>query len=108
MFKSRKNRYDHQREREDIVAMRANSLEWVQKYRERGYCIFYQEELGFSIMSQGKVWQEDGGEIMYKVPCGSGDCAIALIWALRKPVSWMVACLYAMVPCRIIITITRR
>jgi hypothetical protein len=39
IFKSRKNHYDHQREREDIVVVRANYLEWVQKYRERGYCI---------------------------------------------------------------------
>jgi hypothetical protein len=38
MFKSRKNHYDHQRELEDIVAMRANYLEWVQKFCERGYC----------------------------------------------------------------------
>jgi hypothetical protein len=76
MFKSRKDQYDHQREREDIVVMRANYLEWVQKYRERGYCIFNQDKTWvFNNMSQGKVWQEDGGEIMYKVPSGSGDRA---------------------------------
>jgi hypothetical protein len=27
-------------------------------------------------MCQSKVWQEDGGEIMYKVPSVSGDRAI--------------------------------
>jgi hypothetical protein len=76
MFKSRKNHYDLQREREDIVVLRANHLEWVQKYLGRGYCIFYQDETCiFKNMSQGKVWQEDAGEIMYKVPSGSGDRA---------------------------------
>jgi hypothetical protein len=55
MFKSRKNHY-HQRELEDIVAMRATYLEWVQKYCERGYYVFYQEETWvFQNMSQGKV-----------------------------------------------------
>jgi hypothetical protein len=80
MFKSRKNQYDRQREREDIVVMRATYLEWVQKYCERGYCIFYQDEAWvFKNMSQGKMRQEDGGEIMYEVPSGSGYRAIVFL-----------------------------
>jgi DDE superfamily endonuclease len=39
--------------------------------------IFYQDETWiFKNMAQGKVWQEDGGEITCRVPSGSGDRAI--------------------------------
>jgi hypothetical protein len=98
-FKLRKNHYDHQREREDIVVLRANYLEWVQMYRERGFCVFYPDEAWvFNNMSHGKVWQEDGGEIVYKVPSGSGNVPLSLIWALRKLVSWKVACFCTLMP----------
>jgi hypothetical protein len=59
------------------VLLRENYLKWVEKYRNEGRVVFYQDETWvFKNMAQGNVWQEEGGEILYKVPSGSGDRAI--------------------------------
>jgi hypothetical protein len=76
-FSAHKFHYEHTKERPDNVLLRENYLKWVEKYRNEGRVVFYQEETWiFKNMTQSNVWQEEGGEIIYKVPSGSGDRAI--------------------------------
>ena len=80
-YKNRKTHYEFSREREDIMLMRDNYLEWIEKYRNEGYIIYYQDETWvFKNMSPSKSWKylshrEKSTEDL-KVPPGPGDRSI--------------------------------
>lgn len=62
--------------------MRDNNLEWIQRYRERGFTIFWKKESWvFNIMCQPRFWQTtkilSADDIDYRVPSGNGDRPIA-------------------------------
>ena len=44
IYDDRISHYEHTKQRPDIVTMRDNYLEWIQKYRDEGYNIYYQDE----------------------------------------------------------------
>lgn len=77
IFSSRKNHYEHQSERPEIVAMWANYLARIKEYRGQGYVIFNHDETWVLwIMAQSKVWSFEGDDPLCKVPSGTGDCSI--------------------------------
>lgn len=80
IFEEQVSHYEHTKTREDIVSMRDNYLEWISKYRDQGYQIFYQDETWvFKNMSPKKVWKDTAGnstQDMPRKPSGSGDRSI--------------------------------
>lgn len=44
IFQDQVTQYEYTKNREDILSMRDNYLEWIEKYRANGYNIFYQDE----------------------------------------------------------------
>ncbi len=59
--------YKHTRNRNDIVEMRDEYLEWISYYRANGYSIYYQNENWvFKHMTNKKVWSD-------KVSCSNND-----------------------------------
>lgn len=72
--------YEHTRTRADIVSMRDNYLEWIQKYRSMGYSVYYQDETWvFKNMKSKKVWTDKTGNALVnqpKAPSGSGERSI--------------------------------
>lgn len=80
VYKNRVSYYQHTKERQDVVAMRDNYLEWIQYYRENNYEIFYQDETWvFKNLTKKMVWQDTEGEAtknIFNVPAGSGERSI--------------------------------
>ena len=55
--------YEHTKEREDIVKMGDDYLDWIEQYREEGYTIYYQDEAWiFKNMTWAKVWKDIVGD----------------------------------------------
>ena len=51
--------YKQTKQRPDIVTMCGNYLEWIQKYRDEWYNIYYQDETWvFKTMTRSKVWKD--------------------------------------------------
>ena len=49
--------YEYTRERADIIAIREKYLFWIQKYRNEGYHIFYQDETWLNKnVSPNRIW----------------------------------------------------
>jgi len=78
IYKNRVSYYEHTRKRTDVVALRDNYLEWIEKYRDEGYDIFYQDETWvFKNMVTNKVWQDtEDNDDNFRVPPGSGERSI--------------------------------
>eukprot|EP00171_Calliarthron_tuberculosum_P009602 IDg9602t1 len=74
-FAKSKSQYELSLERVNIISMRENCLLRIEKYREEGYEIFYQDETWSNKnMALALVWQDGTGlKIHYKVPSGKGD-----------------------------------
>ena len=76
VYEDRISHYQHTRDREDIVKMRDDYLEWIEYYREQGYRIFFQDEtLVFKNMTCSKVCQDilgEGTKDTFSVPSGKG------------------------------------
>lgn len=72
--------YERRKTRSDIVAMGDDYLEWVQKYRDEVYEIYYMDEKwGFKNMMCKKVWRDMEGsstENVLNVPSGNGKRSI--------------------------------
>lgn len=73
-FLQRKTHYEYTRERADIAVMRENYLLWLEKYRDDGYEIYYQDETWVNKnIAKNKVWTDiNSPEIYYRVPSGKG------------------------------------
>ena len=73
-FEKRQSHYEYTKERDDIICMRENYLDWINRYRNEGYRIFYQDETWvFKNMAQSKIWIDSEAEAVdYRVPSGSG------------------------------------
>lgn len=55
--------YKYTKTKEDIVDMRDNYLDWVKKYRDIGYEIFYTDKTWvFKNMSCNKGWVDSQGQ----------------------------------------------
>ena len=80
VYAEKLSHYEHTKHRADVVAMRDNYLEWIDRYRADGYRVYYQDESWiFKNMACTKVWKyESGDEIdsVYKVPSGKGERSI--------------------------------
>ena len=78
--------YEYTKNRADVISMRDNYLDWISKYREEGYRIYYQDETWvFKNMSCNKVWRDIAPGVIeesYKVPAGRGD----------RPIVYHVGC----------------
>lgn len=72
--------YEHTKSRSDVVSMRDDYLEWINKYRELGYNIFYQDETWVSKnMAPKKIWKDTEGNSTAqqpRKPSGSGERSI--------------------------------
>ena len=72
--------YEVSKQREDVVSMRDNYLEWIMNYRNNGYEIFYQDETWvFKNMTSKKVWNDTTGDStkgILKATSGSGERSI--------------------------------
>ena len=44
IYDDRISRYEHTKKRTDIFIMRNNYIEWIEKYRDEKYNIYYQDE----------------------------------------------------------------
>ena len=59
IYDDRAIRYEHTKQHPYIVTMRDNYLEWIQKFRDEGYKIYYQDETWvFKNMTTSKVWED--------------------------------------------------
>lgn len=80
IFDDRVIHYEATKSREDIVSMRHNYLEWIDKYRQEGYDILFQDETWvFKNMTSKKVWkgtQGDSTSCILKTPSDSGERSI--------------------------------
>ena len=76
----RVSHYEYTKNREDVVRMRSDYLQWVQKYRNEGYRVYYQDETWvFKNMTCTKIWrntEEEEMEDIFKVPSGRGERSI--------------------------------
>ena len=79
-YEDKLSHHQHTRDREDILKMRDDYLDWLDHYREQGYHIFYQDETWvFKNMTCSKVWQDivdhatDG---TFAVPSGEEERSI--------------------------------
>lgn len=79
-YENKVSHYEYTKNREDVVSMRDNYLEWIQKYRDNGYSIFYQDETWvFKNMTCKKAWIDTtatSDETTLKVPSGSGERSV--------------------------------
>lgn len=80
VHKGKVSHYEYTKTGADVIAMRDNYLEWINRYREDGFQIFYQDETWvFKNMHQKKQWideSEGTTKDLYRVPSGSGERAI--------------------------------
>ena len=80
IYDDRISYYEHTKQRPDIVTMRDNYLEWIQKYRDEGYNIYYQDETWvFKNMTTSKVWKDvikKTTDDLITVPSGRGERSI--------------------------------
>ena len=71
---------DYTKHHPDIVTMRGNYSEWVQKYRYEGYNIYYPDETWeFKNRTKSKVWKDvikKTTNDLITVPSGKGECSI--------------------------------
>ena len=79
-YEDKLSHYQHTRDREDIVKMRDEYLEWLNYYREQRYRIFYQDETWvFKNMTSPKVWKDIVGHATdgtFVDPSGKGERSI--------------------------------
>ena len=72
--------YKHRKEREDIVKMRDDYVDWIEQYRDEGYRIYYQGETwAFKNRTSAKVWKnivDDATAGAYQFPAGKGELSI--------------------------------
>ena len=72
--------YEHAKNREDIIKMRDNYLDWIAKYRKEGRRIYYRDETWvFKNMTRAKVWKNIVGESTagtFTVPSGRSERSI--------------------------------
>ena len=73
--------YEGVREREDILEMRANYLQWISQYRKDNYIIFFQEETWANQnFAPQKMWTDGSTGTRVKVSSGVGSrCIISHI-----------------------------
>ena len=80
IYGERVSHYEHTETIEDVVKMRNNYLTWIDKYRQEGYRIYYQDETWvFKNMTCTKVWRdssEDKIDEVFTVPSGKGERSI--------------------------------
>lgn len=80
VFDDKITHYEYTKQREDVVSMRDNYLEWISSYREKGYEVYYQDETWvFKNMTSEKVWHDTQGDStkeMSRTPSGSGERSI--------------------------------
>ena len=80
VYEDRVTHYEHTRNREDIIKMRDDYLDWIRKYREEGRRVYYQDETWvFKNMSCPKVWKDIVGlstDGCFMVPSGKGERSI--------------------------------
>lgn len=80
IFEDRVTHYEATKSKEDIVSMRDNYLEWIDKHRQEGYDILFQDETWvFKNMCSKKVWKDTKGDStsgILKTPSGSGERSI--------------------------------
>lgn len=80
IYGDRVTHYQYTKTRCDIIATRNDYLEWIHKYRDLGYRIYYQDETWvFKNMTCKKFWQDTKGEStqgLQNVPSGSGERSI--------------------------------
>ena len=72
--------YEYTRNREDIIKMRDDHLEYIRKYREEGSREYFQDETWvFKNKSCRKVWKDIVGisnNARFMVPSGKGERSI--------------------------------
>ena len=57
MYNERVSHYEHTKTRRNVVAMRDDYLEWIERYRKDGFSIFYPDETWvFKNMACFKIW----------------------------------------------------
>ena len=80
IFGDRVSYYEVTKQREDVVSMRDNYLEWIKNYRDKNYEIYYQDETWvFKNMTSKKVWNDTAGDStkgILKATSGSGERSI--------------------------------
>lgn len=87
-YRQRPNYYPYARERNHIVVMRYNYLEWIQCYRQQGYRILWQNETWVFKKWLMPVFCKriiflSGEDIDYRVPSGNGDRYIVCFLCLE-------------------------
>ena len=80
VYEERVTHYEHTRNREDIIKMRDDYLDWIRKYREEGRRVYYQDETWvFKSMSCAKFWKDIVGlstNSCFMVPSGRRERSI--------------------------------
>ena len=99
IYDDRISDYEHTKQRLDIVTMRDNYFEWIQKYRDEEYNIYYQDETKvFKNMTTSKVWKEvikKTTDEIITVPSGRGEHSILSHVASAQTElldGWMLLC----------------
>ena len=80
IYGDRMSHYEHTKEREDIVKMRDDYLDWIEQYCKESYIIYYKEETWiFKNMTCAKVWKDIFGDATtdtYQIPIRKGESSI--------------------------------